>query len=171
MSFKQSSRNGTEESVSVREVVNTRMFNTSRERIFTAFCNPNHLARWWGPKGFSNTFHEFDFRPNGLWRYAMRGPDGASQEHTSVFVEVTKPERIVLRHLEPFHEFLLTVTLEESAHDRPTSPGRSTKLTWRMQFDSAEECDKVKRFVAEANEENLDRLDTLLASIAPTARE
>lgn len=138
-----------------REIVNTRIFDVSRERIFQAFNNPDHLAQWWGPKDFTNTFYEFDFRPNGMWRFTMHGPNGVDYENESVFIEVVEPERIVLRHLEPNnHVFLLSVTLEERED--------KTELTWRMLHDSAAECEKIREFCYKANEENLDRLEAQL---------
>jgi uncharacterized protein YndB with AHSA1/START domain len=140
-----------------REIVTTRVIDAPRERVFTAFGDPQHLVHWRGPKGFTNTFHEFDLRPGGVWRYVMHGPEGANDPNESVFVEVVKPERIVLQHVSG-PRFQLTITLTEHA-------GRTT-LTWRMRFDSAGECDKVKRFAVGANEQNLDRLEARLATMA-----
>ncbi len=48
-----------------REIVTTRVFDAPRERVFRAWTDPDHLAKWWGPKGFTNTFQEFDMRPGG----------------------------------------------------------------------------------------------------------
>ncbi len=45
------------------ELVTSREFQAPRELVFEAWANPEHLARWWGPKGFTNTFKSFDFRP------------------------------------------------------------------------------------------------------------
>jgi hypothetical protein len=41
--------------------------------------------------------------------------------------------------------------------------GGKTRITWRMLFESAAECDKVKKFAVEANEQNFDRLEAELA--------
>jgi uncharacterized protein YndB with AHSA1/START domain len=43
------------------EIVSTRIFNFHRELVFKAWSNPEHLQKWWGPAGFTNTFQEFDF--------------------------------------------------------------------------------------------------------------
>jgi uncharacterized protein YndB with AHSA1/START domain len=32
-------------------------------RVFAAFEQADQLARWWGPKGFTNTFEQFEFFP------------------------------------------------------------------------------------------------------------
>jgi len=146
------------ETLSDREIVTTRVFDAPRELVFRAFSDPDHLARWWGPKGFTNTFHEFDMRPGGFWRFVMHSPDGIDYKNESVFVEVVKPERIVFRHLKPIHVFQMTVIFAEQ--------GGKTNLTWRMLLESVAECDRVKAFAVAANEQNFDRLEAHLAKMA-----
>ncbi len=43
----------------------TRAIPAPPEKIFTALSNPEKLAKWWGPLGFSNTFNQFQFKPGG----------------------------------------------------------------------------------------------------------
>jgi hypothetical protein len=86
----------------------------------------------------------------------MHGPNGADYPNRSVFVEVVKPESIVFDHVSG-PTFRLTATFAEH--------GAQTRLTFRMLFETAAECAKVKGFVVEANEENLDRLEAELARI------
>ncbi len=143
------------ENTSDREIVTTRVLQAPRELVFRAFSDPDQLAQWWGPKGFTNTFHEFDMRPGGIWRFVMHGPNGVDYQNESVFVEVVKPERIVFQHLKPMHRFHMTMIFDEQAG--------KTLLTWRMFFESKAECDKVKTFAVEANEQNFDRLEAQLA--------
>jgi uncharacterized protein YndB with AHSA1/START domain/ADP-ribose pyrophosphatase YjhB (NUDIX family) len=139
-------------------IVSTRIFAAPRELLFEAFSNPGHLVHWWGPKGFTNTFHEFDLRPGGEWRFVMHGPDGAEYQIAKDFVEVVKPERIVLQNLEPTHRFLMTMTFADV-------PG-GTRLTWLMLFESAEENEKLRSIISEANEQNFDRLAAYLEKIS-----
>jgi uncharacterized protein YndB with AHSA1/START domain len=148
------SKSSVETSIPEREIVSTRTLAASRERVFRAFSEPAQLARWWGPKGFTNTIHEFDLRAGGMWRLTMHGPGGANYANESRFVEIVPLERVVFQHLEPVHGFRMTMIFAEQA-------GRTT-LTWRMLFDSAEEATKVRRFVVAANEENFDRLAAIL---------
>ncbi len=42
-----------------------RILSASPRRIFAAFEQPDQLARWWGPKDFTNTFSQFEFKPAG----------------------------------------------------------------------------------------------------------
>jgi uncharacterized protein YndB with AHSA1/START domain len=138
-----------------REVINTRVFNTSRDVLFHAWEDPAQLAQWWGPNGFTNTFYEFNFKAEGTWKFTMHAPGGDEFHNTSIFKEIVKPERIVFLHLLPVHEFLLTATFEELEG--------KTKLTFRQLFDTAEECQRIKPFITEANEQNLDRLEALVS--------
>ena len=140
-----------------RELVTTRVLDAPRERVFSAFSDAGHLAQWWGPQGFRNTFHEFDLRAGGAWRYTMHGPNGADYPNESVFVEIVKPERIVIEHVSG-PRFRLTIGLAAEA-------GR-TRLTWRQRFPTAADCDKIKALAIPANEQNLDRLEARLAQMA-----
>ena len=45
-------------------------------QVFAAMNDPARVARWWGPDGFGNTMHQFDFRPGGTWLLTMHEPDG-----------------------------------------------------------------------------------------------
>jgi uncharacterized protein YndB with AHSA1/START domain len=146
------------ELTSDREIVASRTLNASRELVFQAFLNPSHLANWWGPKGFTNTFSEFDFRPGGHWRFVMHGPDGTDYPNHSVFDEVVPPERIVFRHLDEMREFQMTILLTEQ--------GGKTQFTWRILHPTVEKCERVKPFVIEANEQNFDKLEAELAKMA-----
>ncbi|MEW6049522.1 MAG: SRPBCC family protein [Candidatus Zixiibacteriota bacterium] len=138
------------------ELVITRIFEAPRELVWKAWTEPKQFMRWWGPQGFTNTFHEFDLRPGGYWRFIMHGPDGSSYENESVFVEVSRPERIVFRHISAPH-FLMTITLDNQAG--------KTKITWHMLFESVTERNNIAKYALDANEQNLDRLEAHLAAM------
>jgi uncharacterized protein YndB with AHSA1/START domain len=141
-------------SMESRAVVNVRIFDTTCEKLFNAWAEPELLSQWWGPKGFTNTFHEFDFRPGGIWKLTMHASNGADYHNTSVFEEIVRPHRIVLQHLLPVHKFQLTATFE-ALDDK-------VKLTFYQLFETVEECERIKKFVTEANEQNLDRLEAVI---------
>jgi uncharacterized protein YndB with AHSA1/START domain len=132
-----------------REIRTSRWFDAPPDRIFEAFSDPGRLARWWGPAGFSNTIHRFDFREGGSWSFTMHGPDGTQYPNRSRFLEILPGERIQIEHISG-PRFVLQVSL---------APERGgTLLEWRMRFETAAECDSVRRFAPAANEQNLDRL-------------
>jgi len=143
--------------VSDTEIVTTRILDYPRARVFRAWTDPDHLVHWWGPQGFTNTFQEFDPRPGGAWRFVMHGPNGVDFPNQSVFVEIVPPERLVFDHVSG-PAFRVIATFAEEA-------GR-TRVTFRMVFATVAECDKVKGFAPEANEQNFDRLEAQLAKMA-----
>jgi uncharacterized protein YndB with AHSA1/START domain len=144
-----------------RELVTSRVLDAPRDLVFEAFIQPEHLAQWWGPKGFTNTFHEFDPRPGGIWRFSMHSPSGAVYENMHVFLALMRPGTLVLQHISA-PRFQLTVTLIDEAS--------KTQLTWDMLFETEEECARVKPYAVEANEQNLDRLEAELAKMGAVER-
>ena len=141
-----------------REIVSARVFDAPRELVWKAWVDPKHVAQWWGPKGFTNTIHEMDVRPGGVWRFAMHGPDGTDYKNEIVFIEVVKPERLVYDHVSG-PRFHVTATFADE--------GGKTKLTMRMVFPTAEERDNtVKKFGAvEGLNQTLGRLGEHLATM------
>lgn len=133
-----------------RAFVHSRLIDAPQARVFRAFAEPSHLARWWGPNGFSSTFEVFEFRQGGTWRFVMHGPDGTDYPNESMFREIVTLERVVLEHLSDTHHFFLTITF--------AAQGDRTLVGWRQVFDTAEHRDRVAKIVLEANEQNLDRL-------------
>jgi uncharacterized protein YndB with AHSA1/START domain len=149
--------NNTQTNTTDREIVTIRTFNAPRELVFNAWTDPDQLARWWGPKGFTNTFHEFDLKPGGIWRFTMHAPNGAEFQNKSVFVEILRPERIVFDHASG-PQFRVTATFTEQAG--------KTKVTFRMLFETVAECEKIKTYAADGNEQNFDRLEAHLVTMA-----
>ncbi len=135
-------------SQSSSEIISTRLFSASRDRLFTAFSDPAQLALWWGPKGFTNIFEAFDFRPGGDWKFTMHGPDGKDYANHTRFIEIVPAERIVYEHIAPHFQMTITLADEDGG----------TRMTWRMQFPSAEMCARFQPICVPANEENFDRL-------------
>jgi uncharacterized protein YndB with AHSA1/START domain len=130
-------------------------FETSREipvspeDVFAAFNDPERLARWWGPAGFTNTFKICEFRSGGRWSYVMHGPKGANYPNESVFAEVEPTRKVVVQHVsEP--KYRLTITLT------PSPAG--TVVEWSQAFEKPEVASRIEHIVVPANEQNLDRL-------------
>jgi uncharacterized protein YndB with AHSA1/START domain len=78
-----------------REIVITRVFDAPRGLVFRAWTDPKHVARWWGPDGFTNPVCELDLRPGGAIRIDMRGPDGTVYPMAGAYREIVEPERLV----------------------------------------------------------------------------
>lgn len=127
----------------------TRAISAPVEQVFAAISDPERLARWWGPAGFTNTFSTCDFRNGGRWIFTMHGPDGHSYANESVFAEIEPPHKVVIQHISK-PGYLLTITLV------PRAGG--TLLSWSQAFDDARVGQRLESIVVPANEQNLDRL-------------
>ena len=73
----------------------TREFNFPRDLVWTAWTEPEHIAQWFGPEGFSTRVEEYEFKTGGRFKYVMIGPDGKEYPGVSVFKEVSPKDRIV----------------------------------------------------------------------------
>ena len=130
-------------------------FNTSCDipapaaQVFAAMANPERLARWWGPAGFTNTFHVCEFTPGGRWSFTMHGPHGSQYPNECVFAEIEVPSKLVILHVcEPLFRLAITLT--------PSPTG--TTVGWEQVFENADLARQVAHIVVPANEQNLDRL-------------
>lgn len=133
---------------------NERTFPVPPAQVFACLRDPQRLARWWGPEGFSNTFETFEFAPGGRWIFTMHGPDGKDYPNQSVFATIEPETRVVIDHdCEPL--FTLEILL--------TPEGAGTRLQWIMEFQNKDFARNLKDFLQSANEQNLDRLGVELA--------
>jgi uncharacterized protein YndB with AHSA1/START domain len=103
-----------------RELILTRILGAPRGLVFKAWIDTKQMARWWGPRGFTNPVCELDVRPGGLIRIDMQGPDGTIYPMKGVFHEIVEPERLVFTSTaleddqgKPLLEILNTITFED----------------------------------------------------------
>ena len=137
------------ELIEQRSDTRTRLINAGAAEVFAAMSDANRIARWWGPAGFTNTIHQFDFEPGGTWRLTMHGPDGKDYPNESRFTRIATDHLFEIEHVDQPH-FFLTLELV------PVQGG--TEVRWRQTFDTVERYQGLADFVAAANEQNLDRL-------------
>ena len=135
-------------------------FTTSRdiaatiEEVFAAFSDPERLERWWGPAGFTNTFHAFEFKTGGRWSYTMHSPHGGNPANESVFELIEPPTKVVIHHIsQPIYR--LTIDLTPSAN--------GTMVLWSQEVEDDEVARRIEKIVVPANEQNLDKLSAEVA--------
>jgi uncharacterized protein YndB with AHSA1/START domain len=134
-----------------------KIIDAAPAQVFEAIRDPNKLASWWGPDGFSNTFHAFDFRQGGSWRFTMHGPDGRNYENENCFREIQENKKVVIEHIHEPH-FILTIELSGS--------GNETQVSWQQLFDSPEQYQSLVHIVSTANQQNLDKLERVVMQCA-----
>ena len=63
--------------------------------VFTAFSDPELLARWWGPPHCPVVESRLESRPGGVWHYCTRSVDtGTRVWSRAVFEEIEPPVRL-----------------------------------------------------------------------------
>lgn len=136
-------------------IYSSRLVHRSVEKVYEAFANPIQLAKWWGPEGFTNTIHEFDLRPGGKWLLTMHGPEKGNYENSSVFEQV-EPNSLV-RWKRISHPLFDMEIAFEAVDDQ------TTKISFKMFFETSALCEQIRTFAEPKNEENFDRLERELA--------
>ncbi len=151
------------DSAATRELVITRVFDAPRELVYRAFIDPDQLAQWFGPVGFSvpRDTVDVDARVGGHQRFvmvsdtdpAMRSPVNAT------FTEVVENELLVgAEEWEgiPGQQGTTSMRMRLEFHDE----GGRTRLVLR-QGPYTEEVEGMAR---EGWNSSFTKLDTLLAS-------
>lgn len=77
------------------EVFITRVFDAPRDLVFKAWTDPEHLMRWYAPRGCTIHFREIDLRQGGAFHSCIRTPQGHDCWCKGVYREIVAPERIV----------------------------------------------------------------------------
>ena len=97
----------------------TRVVAVPRRLVFQLWTDPQHVAQWWGPHGFTNPVCQLDARPGGAIRIDMRGPDGTVYPMSGRYRDIVAPERLVFTSAaldaagQPLFEVLTTATFAE----------------------------------------------------------
>lgn len=87
-----------------RTVTITRLIDAPRDLVFRLWTEREHMARWWGPRGFTNPVCEMDVRAGGAIRIDMRAPDGTVYPMTGTFREIMPPRRLVFEVVAEDHD-------------------------------------------------------------------
>ncbi len=144
-----------------RELVLTKLLDAPVSLVWEAWTDPERIAQWWGPRGFSTRVVEMDLRPGGVWRYVMSGPDGKEYPVSGEFREVTPMRRIVTTDwfdegfeypVEDLPRGIVTTVHFEEVGDR-------TRVTLVIEHPSAADREKHEKMgVVEGWGSSLDRL-------------
>lgn len=147
-------------SIKKRELAVHRTMPAPREKLWAAFTNARLIDQWWGPDGFRNMTKEMDVREGGIWRHVMHGPDGAQYPNRTVYRQLLKPSKLVLRNepeggasrVKPFDQIVTFDVL-----------GAKTDVKMHLVFDSPEELKKQRRMgAAKGGKQTLLRLERFL---------
>ena len=95
-----------------------RVLRATPERVYRAFLNPDAMAKWLPPNGFTGKVHQIDARVGGTYRMSFTNfTSGKSHSFGGEYLELVPNERI--RHTDKFDdpnlpgEMVVTVTLKK----------------------------------------------------------
>ena len=116
---------------SEREVTITRVYDAPARLLFEAYSKPEHMMKWFGPKGWPLTLCEMDFRVGGRFRFAMTGPSGKQNTpFGGEYLEIVPNKKIVYDNgfeTKGAGRMVVTVTYDEIG-------GGKTRLTIHTLF-------------------------------------
>jgi len=149
-----------------RQLIIQRVFDAPRDLVWQVFTESNHIAKWWGPRGFNTRVELNDFRVGGRSRYVMVAPNGDEYPVEGTYMEIDKPHRIV--STDEFGEgyegdtiegMLMSLTFEEL-------DSKMTRLTLCVTHPSAEDRKKhIEMGVVPGWNSSFDCLDELLETL------
>lgn len=151
-----------------------RTFDAPRDLVFSMFKKPEHLKKWWGPRGWELPVCKIDFRPGGIWHYCMKCVDknqgqyfGMESWGKAVFKNINEPERF------SYTDYFSDAEGNENK-DMPSTnatnefkaEGNKTRLISRAEYVSAEALQTVMNMgMLQGITETWDRLDELVNSL------
>lgn len=147
-----------------REIILSRVVNAPYLLVWQAWTNPEHLDKWWGPNGFTNKTHSFDFKVGGTWRYTMLGPDNTNYPNKIVYTKIEEHSLLAYHHTDdkeqPDIAFDVTVTFEDMGNNK-------TKVTQQTLMQTAEILRMVvEQFGAiEGGKQHLGNLDIFVMNM------
>jgi uncharacterized protein YndB with AHSA1/START domain len=150
------------DSTNSNELVITRIFDAPRELVYRAFTDPDQLAQWFGPVGFSvpRDTVDIDARVGGHQRFVMVSDENPSWTSPidARFTEVIENKLLVgTQDVEgiPGTQGTVTMSLRVEFHD----DGGKTRLLLRQGPFTKEQEDMTR----EGWNSSFTKLDTLLA--------
>ncbi len=111
-----------------------RTFNAPLQLVWDAWTRPEHIIKWWGPKGMDTKVEVHDFKVGGHWKYIMKMPDGRDFIAEGQYKEIEAPIKLVTTaDFRPMTEgVVLEVILEEK--------GDQTQFTFNVVHQTEEYC-------------------------------
>jgi uncharacterized protein YndB with AHSA1/START domain len=135
-----------------------RIHPAARPVVFRAFSDPDELAKWWGPEGFSVPSLDFNPRVGHGYRIRMQPPGGDAFHLTGEFREVAPPSRLAYTFVwEPADPDDVETLVELSFRER----GESTEVALAQGEFKTEPRRELHR---SGWTESLDKLERLLRS-------
>lgn len=104
-----------------------RVLRAPAERIYRAFLDPDAMAKWLPPHGFTGRVHEMDARVGGRYRMSFTQlSNGQAHSFGGEFLELVPGERI--RHTDRFDDPNLPGQMVTTITFKPVSVGTDLQV-------------------------------------------
>ncbi len=153
----------------------TRTLAASRQSVFTAWTDPEHLAWFYNPDmPVPSTPIEVDLRVGGTWTQQMVVKDDLSYFTGGTYLEIVPNERLVFRwgavggwpELAGENELLAPVVTVQLT-DTNTGAGAGTQLVLTVQFSERLDINEVQKLILGGTRDGwgatIDRVNTSTA--------
>ncbi len=77
-----------------RTITIKRTFDAPIALVWEAWSDPQHIAKWWNPRGEGTTIVAHSFVVGGKWKYSMLMPNGQEFIAEGTYTEITHLEKI-----------------------------------------------------------------------------
>lgn len=109
-------------------------FNAPLKMVWEAWSQPEHIGKWWGPKGMETKVIEHEFKVGGHWKYVMQMPNGGEFITEGIYSQIVEHEKIVSSaDFKPMTEGVEIQALFEADGDK-------TKFTFNVVHPTEEYC-------------------------------
>ena len=142
------------------EVLITRAFDAPIALVFDVLTKPEHVSKWFAPRGCEMKQCSIDLRVGGKYQQVFVTEDGTECSFRGAYLEVEPPTRTVETWVfegRPHLESVETVELHE-AHGM-------TRMTTKLTFTDKAARDEDIKDGFEGVEESYDKLEDLLRSL------
>jgi uncharacterized protein YndB with AHSA1/START domain len=105
-----------------------RVLRAPPERIYRAFLDPDAMAKWLAPNGFTGKVHHMDARVGGSYKMSFTNfSGGGSHSFGGKYLELVPHERI--RHTDEFDDPNLPGTMQVTIALKKVSVGTEVHIT------------------------------------------
>jgi uncharacterized protein YndB with AHSA1/START domain len=141
------------------EVVSSRSFTATPERLWEAITNAEQIPQWWGPAKYVTVIDQYELNVGGKWRFKQTAEDGTLHAFRGEYKEIDEPHKIVRSfEYEPKAGHILIETMLIEPIDANT-----TKLTAIAHYDNLDDLEEMVGMGMESGErEGFERLAVLV---------
>lgn len=104
-----------------------RVFRAKPEKVYRAFLDPDAMAKWLPPHGFTGRVHEMDAKVGGSYRMSFTNlSNGQSHSFGGEYLELVPNE--LIRHTDKFDDPNLPGEMQVTVTFKPVSVGTEVSI-------------------------------------------